>query len=516
MPENENCFVHLEIKRIQSYLFSVPKLKAMLGANTILGETLTGSVSDLDTSQPSEQPSKPPENLVQLALSSGLALKEIPEDIKILFVADEYYPDDNPLKFAEKGIISRNGGHFSAFFSDKICAEDFVSKARMLIAEKLPGILIEATLHTFESIAAGEKGLRQAANHPAAVDEIPQFSSCSGSGNEPAAGWINGDAVSQSLSDKTAAADRFYKGEARDVLSKLFTLYENYNTSSEKMHSFEDICEKDYLAVIHADGNSIGELSKSFIESTNENFTANHVLSAGEQFFRDQMIREAFYYRMRKSVRTALMAALNDVYQIEFESEDTYSRFRILMLGGDDLLLVCRAADAFSVIINYAKRIEEQANNNSIELSIGAGLVIAHKDYPFNQLHGLAESLASRAKQMRMYQLKGEKCSVMDWVVSSESLTADLSSITKRHFSYTVNPSEYYLTLRPYRIIGENILSAEFLYTTATTSKGLLSEEVARNQYKRFINALKKGVLEAIADRTLEDARLVPPAGPSR
>jgi hypothetical protein len=209
MPENENCFVHLEIKRIQSYLFSVPKLKAMLGANTILGETLTGSVSDLDTSQPSEQPSKPPENLVQLALSSGLALKEIPEDIKILFVADEYYPDDNPLKFAEKGIISRNGGHFSAFFSDKICAEDFVSKARMLIAEKLPGILIEATLHTFESIAAGEKGLRQAANHPAAVDEIPQFSSCSGSGNEPAAGWINGDAVSQSLSDKTAAADRF-------------------------------------------------------------------------------------------------------------------------------------------------------------------------------------------------------------------------------------------------------------------------------------------------------------------
>ncbi len=32
----------IEIKRIQSYLFAVPRLKSMIGANVLLGELLRG------------------------------------------------------------------------------------------------------------------------------------------------------------------------------------------------------------------------------------------------------------------------------------------------------------------------------------------------------------------------------------------------------------------------------------------------------------------------------------------
>ncbi|HQB10569.1 MAG TPA: hypothetical protein PLW37_11930, partial [bacterium] len=127
-------YVHLEIKRIQSYLFSVPKLKAMVGANVILGETTMGTKDDLEKDNHPEKL----ENMVQLAVANGglSPVSSISEETKKLF-SDSDLEDDSPIEFAEKGIVSRHGGHFSAFFTSKEKAEEFESAARMMIAEKL-------------------------------------------------------------------------------------------------------------------------------------------------------------------------------------------------------------------------------------------------------------------------------------------------------------------------------------------------------------------------------------------
>ena len=45
----ETCqpwLVKLEFQRVQTYLFAVPDLKSMVGANTLLGEVLRGSLVD--------------------------------------------------------------------------------------------------------------------------------------------------------------------------------------------------------------------------------------------------------------------------------------------------------------------------------------------------------------------------------------------------------------------------------------------------------------------------------------
>ncbi len=42
MQASDPCLVSIELKRIQTYLFAVPRLSAMVGANARLGETLRG------------------------------------------------------------------------------------------------------------------------------------------------------------------------------------------------------------------------------------------------------------------------------------------------------------------------------------------------------------------------------------------------------------------------------------------------------------------------------------------
>jgi hypothetical protein len=39
--------VHIEFQRVQTWLFAVPRLRAMVGANTLLGETLRVKLPDL-------------------------------------------------------------------------------------------------------------------------------------------------------------------------------------------------------------------------------------------------------------------------------------------------------------------------------------------------------------------------------------------------------------------------------------------------------------------------------------
>lgn len=39
--------VHIEVSRVQTWLFAVPRLRAMVGANALLGETLRVALPNL-------------------------------------------------------------------------------------------------------------------------------------------------------------------------------------------------------------------------------------------------------------------------------------------------------------------------------------------------------------------------------------------------------------------------------------------------------------------------------------
>ena len=126
--------VNIEFKRIQTFLFAVPRLKDMLGANALLGETIRNTL-----------PLKV--NGKGMKLDDEAILSQLPpviEDDPLNFVGQKSYLNkDDPALMFKDGILSRDGGHFSVVFAKETDADEFIENAEELLLKDLPGLLFE-------------------------------------------------------------------------------------------------------------------------------------------------------------------------------------------------------------------------------------------------------------------------------------------------------------------------------------------------------------------------------------
>jgi len=119
--------VHIELSRVQTWLFAVPRLRAMVGANAVLGETLRVA-------------------LPKLARETGRGWTLAPSN-ETYPAADPNDPlkdHDDPADDAKAGILSRDGGHFEAQFTSG--AESFTDAAERLLRSSLPGLRLRISI----------------------------------------------------------------------------------------------------------------------------------------------------------------------------------------------------------------------------------------------------------------------------------------------------------------------------------------------------------------------------------
>jgi len=170
-----------------------------------------------------------------------------------------------------------------------------------------------------------------------------------------------------------------------------FNQYLNKNgfPTAERPRDLESIGEKSakqgYLALVYADGNSIGKLVKSI--NTPERFT----------FFSktvDESIREACHEALQKKCL------------------DSGGTADILLLGGDDLLVCLTADTAFPFACAVARKFEEKTQArfaanpklspevlNGQGITISLGVVFAKSHTPFSILLDQADELLKSAKE---------------------------------------------------------------------------------------------------------------------
>jgi hypothetical protein len=113
--------VHIELQRVQTWLFAVPRLRAMVGANALLGETLRVA-------------------LPNLARETGSPWTLAPS-VEAYPGADANDPlkaHDDPAEDSKDGILARDGGHFEAQFARG--AETFADAAGQLLRTSVPGL----------------------------------------------------------------------------------------------------------------------------------------------------------------------------------------------------------------------------------------------------------------------------------------------------------------------------------------------------------------------------------------
>lgn len=274
-------------------------------------------------------------NKLKEIVGASELVKEIAKEFKDNYKADE--------------ILVNAAGNIKAIFNSKEECAKVVLEFSKRIQQKAYGISISQAVvmfeekYTQEDINSLEKKLKVQRNKPS----LPLDSSINIMKLNPltAKPYIN------SSSDKATAQ----KLEAYRLIQQDESFKELSNISNSK----------NKIAVIHIDGNGLGEVIKNLKTSLSQ-FSINL----------DKATKEAF--------------------NIAKEGK----KVRDIILGGDDVTVICNANDALSFTKEFLENFELQTQAKiGSKLTACAGIAFTNEKYPFHYAVSLAEELCSQTKK---------------------------------------------------------------------------------------------------------------------
>lgn len=139
----------------------------------------------------------------------------------------------------------------------------------------------------------------------------------------------------------------------------------------------------DWIAVIHADGNGLGQI----VASKNKNKTD---------------LKE-FSDKLCQATEEAAQQTYDDIIKSpDYEPRGKVVPFRPVVLGGDDMTIICRADIAMSYATYFIRHFEENTRamlGDKDALTACAGIAYMKSSYPFHYGYRLAEALCEEAKK---------------------------------------------------------------------------------------------------------------------
>ena len=255
--------------------------------------------------------------------------------------------------------------------------------------------------------------------------------SANGEWNEPA----NGESVeyaNRKLDEQDLNKRRFVRYISQEVIAKnkmaeqstehLHTVYGEYVSDYMFPKKFEDLGQvtgDDYFAIVHIDGNNMGERFQRCKTLAERSALSKQVKSITERAFA-VMVQVAASIREDEYEKENIQVNRKEKYENENKNENentqvnnkgtksvNYLPIRPIIIGGDDVTFVCHARMATilsHVFMNALERIsrEEMAYldtlGDSAMYSCG-GIAILNTSYPFFRGYELTEQLCANAKK---------------------------------------------------------------------------------------------------------------------
>lgn len=235
---------------------------------------------------------------------------------------------------------------------------------------------------------------------------LPVLAECETSGL-PAAGWLaakgGGPRSRQSL-DKLKVADQALKRMAVDLGREVDVL-------RHAVDALEDL--DDWVAVIHADGNGLGQVFTAFDSGSGDakvHIPALRMFSAAVDRATKDAVKEAVH-----AVGEEKAFALP------------------IVVGGDDVTLVCHGRAAIPLAAAYLRAFEAltaadgviasrtQAMLGRPGLTAAAGIAISKPHFPFSIAYQVAESLCGTAKSVSKHPGVDGAVSALDFHILRDS-----------------------------------------------------------------------------------------------
>ena len=269
-------------------------------------------------------------------------------------------------KEGDSHILLNAAGNIKAIFDDKGLLEKVVLEFSKHIQQKAYGITISQAVvkisdaYTQEDINELERRLKIQRNKPG----IPLDSSINMTHLAPAT--AKPATKYSKIQNKTVAIDK--------ATEQKRGAYQRFLADNPRNKEFSNISDfsnnKNKIAIIHADGNGLGQLIPKIGNSLS-------------------------------SFSVALDHATKEAFD---KARDESMSIREIVLGGDDVTVICNANDALPFIERFLTHFEEETSKIEelkgivSHLTACAGIAYCNEKYPFHYAVDLAEKLCGVAK----------------------------------------------------------------------------------------------------------------------
>ncbi len=268
-------------------------------------------------------------------------------------------------------VLQHAAGGIKIKIDDPKKLNDLIDDFELHCNERFPGMqissasiaMVQGDLKT--SLNVLNQKLREAKQHLAHVPSLPSFADRSRQ-TGVAMEMVQGKAVDRERQSKTDAAHK-------NQLGAIFGL-------TEVTKEIDDIAsEKGWVAIIHADGNGLGTFISGMDSSTLKMFSEN----------------------LDRACQSAVKRAFVD-------SKVSQEKFRPIVVGGDDVTVICDADRALAFVDALCQAFEQETEVIAgPRLTMCAGVAFVKAHYPFWMGYELAEALCDESKKHSKEMIKG-------------------------------------------------------------------------------------------------------------
>ncbi len=412
-----------ELNSIQSYLFSSGRLRDVAGASELLDQMTDGDGNLL-----------------------GYVLNALGMD------------DDKPIRFSR-----RAGGAIYAFCENRDELTRFLRLWTLAVQQWAPGIdfslgVGEGGTHA-EAFDAARRAMNADANRKRPslplASPLATRSRRTGQAADGEASWKEKDgpidtATARKKQMANLAKAGFLKRYAPDNANLGWRDWPTDLEGESKTGAFPFVGDDRTVALIHADGNGLGELLKRIRKAAEKD---------DDQFV--ELFR-AFSAAVAATTQSAAREATEKVL-LPARGEGECLAARPILLGGDDITVIVRADLAMTYCKVFAEAFENASreelaklgNDHDIKglparLTLGFGLVFLRASQPFHMAIHLAEALTGEAKKAAKALNEDDPESSITFHRITGSLVDDYDQIVKRALSHHFDGETFIDTLGVY------------------------------------------------------------------
>ncbi|MGM9977795.1 MAG: Cas10/Cmr2 second palm domain-containing protein [Clostridium sp.] len=407
-------------------------------------------------------------------------------------------------KLDDKNFVTRGGGKTIYLFDNDKLASEFIGNYSKDLLEEYPGIELFFVKTNFddekddykEKIDELYNKLEEKKNKREINGGLIGFGierKCQSTGM-PASEFDKDDYISSEVKLKRDYATKNQEREFNELILKGYTLEKEIGKLIKKD-------KKNYIAIVHIDGNSMGKKLKGILDNVikkrNESQKDYNYRCISKMKKISEEINDLYKNAFKKMVQVVVK---NEEKLKEFtRMDEKILPIRPLILAGDDVTFITSGVIGIECARIMLESISEKEviidGENIGKLTACAGVCIIKSGYPFIRAYNMAEELCQNAKKLLLERKIDENA--LDYHIAQGEINKTISEIRSEYYtSEDANKNQKgNLTIKPLFLKSNNgWKNYENLCEAIENVKIAINDKnIVRGKIKELRSVLKKG-----------------------